>query len=188
MRLAGEDTAGGHFGAPQVRTRGVSVSGVRGVSVSGANGVIGVSVIGVSGVAQRKGHGCTLLPAGSAASASSASAASAAAVSQKRKKRSHTQCFWPFLSHDGFPPNPGFESFRGRSSFFESKDGQEEEVDTNMRSEPTGGGPMHGRRVPDPVRRPCCRVILVSCRNEFWQVYPVVSGRAGSGPLPFFLQ
>ena len=44
--------------------------------------------------------------------------------------------------------------------FFESKDGQEEEVDTNMRSEPTGGGPMHGRRVPDPVRRPCCRVVV----------------------------
>ena len=26
------------------------------------------------------------------------------------------------------------------------------------RTEPTGGGPMHGRREPDPARRPCCRV------------------------------
>ena len=129
----------------------VSVSGVRGVSVSGASGVIGVSVIGVSGVAKRKGHGCTLLPAGgSAASASSASAASAAAASQKRKKRSHTQCFWPFLSHDGFPPNPGFESFRGRSSFLNQRTDRKRKWTRTCEASPPEVGPCTAAGCPIP--------------------------------------
>ena len=66
----------------------VSVSGVRGVSVSGASGVIGVSVIGVSGVAKRKGHGCTLLPAGGVSGVSfvSVSGVSGSGVAKKKEK------------------------------------------------------------------------------------------------------